>query len=177
MRDVAHAARALCRRFDPDQAALYASLAGFPQAQIGNAPGNYIPNAPAMWPRPASRSARRLAGSARCAGAIWREPAHRRQRVPFAAVSTFNGRVGYRSDNGWRMQLDALNLLNTKTNQITYAYGSLIKTDSLYNLCFPARIAPAAGVPERRDGSCPASDRAVGDQTYACRNLLRGPPH
>jgi len=31
--------------FDSDQAALYASLAGFPQAQIGNAPGNYIPNA------------------------------------------------------------------------------------------------------------------------------------
>ena len=37
-----------------------------------------------------------------------------------------------------------LNLLNTKANQITYAYGSLIKTDSLYNLCFPAQIAPAA---------------------------------
>jgi hypothetical protein len=34
--------------FDSAQAALYASLAGFPQAQIGNAPGNYIPNAPAM---------------------------------------------------------------------------------------------------------------------------------
>jgi len=31
--------------FDSDQAALNASLAGFPQAQIGNAPGNYIPNA------------------------------------------------------------------------------------------------------------------------------------
>ncbi len=31
---------------DRDQAALYASLAGFPAAQIGNAPGNYIPGAP-----------------------------------------------------------------------------------------------------------------------------------
>jgi hypothetical protein len=28
--------------FDGDQAAMYDSLAGFPQAQIGNAPGNYI---------------------------------------------------------------------------------------------------------------------------------------
>ena len=28
-----------------------------------------------------------------------------------------------------------LNLLNSRTNQITYAYGSLIKTDTLYNLC------------------------------------------
>src|SRR5262249_41012277 len=34
--------------FDADQAALYASLAGFPQAQMGNAAGNYIPNAPAV---------------------------------------------------------------------------------------------------------------------------------
>ena len=34
--------------YDSDQADVYASLAGFPQAQIGNAPGNYIPNAPGM---------------------------------------------------------------------------------------------------------------------------------
>jgi hypothetical protein len=33
---------------DPAQAALYASLAGFLAAQIGNAPGNYIPGAPDM---------------------------------------------------------------------------------------------------------------------------------
>ena len=33
---------------DPAQAAIYASLAGFPTAQIGNAPGNYIPGAPNM---------------------------------------------------------------------------------------------------------------------------------
>jgi len=52
--------------------------------------------------------------------------------------------VGYRFDNGWRIQLDVLNLFDTKTNQITYAYGSLIKSDSLYNLCFPVQIAPAA---------------------------------
>jgi hypothetical protein len=39
-----------------------------------------------------------------------------------------------RADNGWRIQLDVLNLFNTQANQITYAYGSLLKTDSLYNL-------------------------------------------
>jgi hypothetical protein len=55
-----------------------------------------------------------------------------------------NGRVGYRLDSGWTIQLDALNLLNTKTNQATYAYGSLIKTDSLFNLCYPVQVAPAA---------------------------------
>ena len=35
-------------------------------------------------------------------------------------------------------------LLNTKANQITYAYGSVIKSDSLYNLCFPVQVAPTA---------------------------------
>jgi hypothetical protein len=60
------------------------------------------------------------------------------------ATSIFNKRLGYRYDSGWRIQLDVLNLLNCKANQITYAYGSLIKTDSLYNLCFPVQIAPAA---------------------------------
>jgi hypothetical protein len=32
--------------------------------------------------------------------------------------------------------------LNTQANRIAYAYGSIIKTDSLYNLCFVT--APAA---------------------------------
>ena len=60
------------------------------------------------------------------------------------ATSVFNGRVGFRTNDGWRVQLDVLNLLNTRTNQISYGYGSLIKTDSLYNLCYPVRAAPAA---------------------------------
>ena len=64
------------------------------------------------------------------------------------ATSIFNGRIGYRLDNGWRIQLDGLNLLNSKANQITYAYGSLLKTDSLYAMCFPpgggASSVPAA---------------------------------
>jgi len=34
--------------YDVAQADVFASLAGFPQAQIGNAPGDYIPNAPAI---------------------------------------------------------------------------------------------------------------------------------
>ncbi len=34
--------------FDTTQEALYESLAGYPQAQIGNAPGNYVYNAPWM---------------------------------------------------------------------------------------------------------------------------------
>jgi hypothetical protein len=60
------------------------------------------------------------------------------------ATSIFNGRLGYRADNGWKIQLDVLNLLNSRTNQITYAYGSLIKTDNLYNLCLSPAPPPAA---------------------------------
>ena len=37
-----------------------------------------------------------------------------------------------------------LNLFNSKTNQITYAYGSLIKTDSLYDSASRVPTAPAA---------------------------------
>jgi outer membrane receptor protein involved in Fe transport len=131
--------------FDSAQAELYASLAGFPQAQIGNAPGNYIPNAPAMV-----ASAGFTIGEAtgwfetlrwRYLGAspLTEDNAFRSQ-----PTSIFNGRVGYRFENGWRIQLDVLNLLNSKADQITYAYGSLIKTDSLYNLCFPVQTAPSA---------------------------------
>ena len=91
------------------------------------------------WPPPASRSARRPAGSGRCAGAISASsPLTEDNAFRSPATSIFNGRLGYRFENGWRIQLDVLNLFNTQANQITYAYGSLLKTDTLYNLCFPA---------------------------------------
>ena len=60
------------------------------------------------------------------------------------ATGLLNGQLGYRFDNGWRLQLDGFNLLNSKSDQISYAYGSLLKTDSLFALCFPVQIAPAA---------------------------------
>ncbi len=131
--------------FDSDQAALYASLAGFPQAQIGNAPGNFIPNAPAMV---ASAGITLGEKTGLFATLRWRylgtSPLTEDNAFRSPPTSIFNGRIGYHFDNGWRIQLDALNLLNTHANQITYAYGSLIKTDSLYNLCFPVPLAPTA---------------------------------
>jgi hypothetical protein len=131
--------------YDGEQADLYASLAGFPQAQIGNAPGNYIPNAPAMV---ASAGITLGEKTGPFAALRWRylasSPLTEDNAFRSPATSIFNGRIGYRNADGWRIQLDVLNLLNTKANQITYAYGSLLKTDSLYNLCVPAQIAPAA---------------------------------
>jgi outer membrane receptor protein involved in Fe transport len=131
--------------YDSDQAALYDSLAGYPQAQLGNAPGNYIPNAPAM----VASAGITLGEKTGPFGTLrWRylasSPLTEDNAFRSPATSIFNGRVGYRDANGWRIQLDVLNLLNTKTNQITYAYGSLIKTDALYNLCFPVQTAHAA---------------------------------
>jgi outer membrane receptor protein involved in Fe transport len=131
--------------FDSEQADLYASLAGFPQAQIGNAPGNFIPNAPAMVASAGITVGEKIGwfGTLR-----WRylatSPLTEDNAFRSPATSIFNGRVGYRFDNGWRVQLDVLNLLDTQANQITYAYGSLLKTDSLYNLCYPVQTAPAA---------------------------------
>lgn len=131
--------------FDSGQQAVYQSLAGFPQAQIGNAPGNYIPNAPAI----VASAGITLGEKTGPFGTLrWRylgaSPLTEDNAFRSTATSIFNGRIGYRADNGWRIQLDVLNLLNSKANQVTYAYGSLIKTDSLYHLCFPVQTAPAA---------------------------------
>jgi hypothetical protein len=131
--------------FDSEQADVYASLAGFPQAQIGNAPGNYIPNAPAM----VASAGITLGEKTGPFGTLrWRylgpSPLTEDNAFRSPATSIFNGRLGYRAANGWRIQLDVLNLLNSRTNQITYAYGSLIRTDNLYNLCLSAAPPPAA---------------------------------
>ena len=40
--------------------------------------------------------------------------------------------------------LDALNLFDTKANQIMYAYGSLLKSDPLYAQCKSATPPPVA---------------------------------
>ncbi len=132
------------RGYDSEQAEVYASLAGYPEAQIGNAPGSYIPNAPAM----VASAGVTLGEKTGWFGALrWRylasSPLTEDNAFRSAATSIFNGRLGYRIDNGWRLQLDVLNLFNAQANQITYAYGSLFKTDTLYNLC-TAGTAPAA---------------------------------
>jgi outer membrane receptor protein involved in Fe transport len=54
--------------------------------------------------------------------------------VESAATTLVNGRVGYRWDNGWRIQLDGLNLLNARSNQIDYYYTSRLSGE------------PAAGI-------------------------------
>lgn len=131
--------------YDSDQAAVYASLTGYPEAQIGNAPGNCIPNAPAM----VASAGITLGERTGWFGALrWRylgsSPLTEDNAFRSQPTSVVNARLGYGADNGWRIQLDVLNLFNARANQITYAYGSLLKTDTLYNLCYPIQTAPTA---------------------------------
>jgi outer membrane receptor protein involved in Fe transport len=138
--------------FDQDQANAYAKLAAdplaTPQVLIGNAAGNFIPNAPAVV---ASAGITLGEATGWFGGLRWRYlgPSPLTEDGAFRSppTSLFNGRLGYRFDNGWRIQLDALNLLNTKTNQINYAYGSLLPNDKLYQQCIGAAgPVPSAAV-------------------------------
>jgi hypothetical protein len=138
-------ARARFLGFDAAQEQLYRSLAGFPQAQIGNAPGNFVFNAPWM----VASAGLTLGEATGWFGALrWRfissRPLTEDGVFRSPPLSPFNGEIGYRFTNGWRVQLDALNLLNVHTDQATYAYGSLLKTDSLFAMCFPKIGPPTA---------------------------------
>jgi opacity protein-like surface antigen len=122
--------------FDTTQAALFSSLAGTPQAQIGNAPGNFVYNAPWMV---ASAGITLGEKTGWFSSLRWRyissRPLTEDGVFQSPPSNLFNGAVGYRFDNGWSITLDALNLLNSTTDNATYAYGSLLTTDHLYGDC------------------------------------------
>jgi len=130
--------------YDAAQEALYVSLAGYPQSQIGNAPGNDVYNAPWMV---ASAGVTLGEDKGWFGDLRWRyissRPLTEDGVFQSAPLSIFNGQIGYRFDNGWRIQLDGLNLLNSRSDQATYAYGSLLKTDSLFTLCNVTKPPPA----------------------------------
>jgi hypothetical protein len=131
--------------YDFEQAKLYQSLAGYPVAEIGNLPGNYIPNAPWII----ASAGVTLGEKTGWFGTLrWRylgtTPLTEDNVFRSPPTSLFNGRLGYAFDNGWKVQLDGLNLFDTKTNQITYAYGSLLKSDPLYAQCKSATPPPVA---------------------------------
>src|SRR5262249_33798320 len=122
-----------------DQADAYQQLVreGAPaNVLIGNAPGNFIPNAPNVV---ASAGITLGEKTGWFGGLRWRylgpSPPTADGALKSPPTSIFNARLGYTFDNGWRLQLDALNLFNTKANQINYAYGSLLPTDKLFKQC------------------------------------------
>jgi opacity protein-like surface antigen/outer membrane receptor protein involved in Fe transport len=135
--------RARFAAFDTAQQQLYDSLVGFPQAQIGNAPGNLVPEAPWMV---ASAGITLGEQTGWFSTLRWRyisdRPLTEDGVFQSPPINVINGRVGYRFANGWRIQLDALNLLNSTSYNASYAYGALLPSDSLFAKCFPASGAP-----------------------------------
>jgi opacity protein-like surface antigen len=131
--------------FDLAQAQLYESLAGFPQAQIGNAPGNFIPEAPWMV---ASAGITLGEKTGWFSSLRWRyissRPLTEDGLFQSPPLNTINADVGYRFTNGWRFQFDALNLMNSTSYNASYAYGALLTTDSLFAKCFPTPKIPVA---------------------------------
>jgi len=133
--------------YDGAQAALYYSLAGFPEAQIGNAPGHYVPGAATTV---GSIKATIGEKTGWFAGLEYRyfgpRPLTEDGAFFSPATGLLNARLGYRFENGWTLQLDGLNITDSKSDQITYAYGSLLKTDPLYYQCngLAGPVPPAA---------------------------------
>ena len=111
---------------------------------LGNAPGNYIPEAPPV----VASIAVELGEQTGWFGALKFRfkaayPLTEDGYFKAPAAGWVDVRGGYRWENGLKLQIDAFNLLNSRSDQITYAYGSLLPTDPLYAPCQNS-VAPAA---------------------------------
>jgi hypothetical protein len=122
--------------YDGAQAALYYSLAGYPQAEIGNAPGNYVPGAATIVGSINLTLGEKTGWyGGLCYRYFGRRPLTEDGAFFSPATGLLSARVGYRFDNGWTLQLDGTNITDSRSDQITYAYGSLPKTDALFTQC------------------------------------------
>jgi outer membrane receptor protein involved in Fe transport len=131
--------------YDYGQAIAYNELAGYPLAQIGNAPGNFIPGAPNVVGT-INLTLGEKTGWFGGLGYRYFGPRPLTEDNAFISPATglLNARAGYNFENGWKIQLDAFNITNSRSDQITYAYGSFLKTDSLYAACNGPVPPPAA---------------------------------
>jgi hypothetical protein len=113
--------------YDRAHAALYYSLAGFSEAQIGNAPGNYDPGAATI----VGSINLTLGEKTGWFGGLGyryfgRRPLTEDGAFFSPATDLLRARVGNTFDNGWTIQLDGLNITDSRSDQIN-AYGSLLK--------------------------------------------------
>ncbi len=136
------------RGFDTEQAQLYTQLlqpdaVGF-GTFLGNAPGNFLVNAVPIVATATFELGEKLGWF----GALKYRYLSARALTEDAylkapATGTLNIRLGYRWEGGWKFQIDGFNILNSRSDQITYGYGSLIRTDPLYGACL-AGAAPGS---------------------------------
>ena len=81
--------------------------------------------------------------------------------------------MGYQFTNGWRIQLDALNLLNSSSYNASYAYGALLQSDALFAKCFPSSGAPTVPAAVCQNGFMDYSIHPL--DSLAVRLTLAGP--
>jgi opacity protein-like surface antigen len=128
------------RGWDTAQTLAYASLIT-PDAigyftYLGNAPGNYIPEGPPLVASVALEVGKKTGwfGSSKY---IFKGAYPLTEDGYFKAPASgwLDLRVGYAWENGLKLHLDVFNALNSRTDQISYAYGSLLQNDPLYYAC------------------------------------------
>jgi hypothetical protein len=138
--------QARLRGFDTPQALAYFDLlnpASYPYGTyIGNAPGNFIAQSLGV----VATAGLELGEQTGWFGALkFRytgvRPLTEDGALRGPATGVMNARVGYRFDNGWAVRADVFNMFGSRSDQITYGYGSLLPTDPLYTLC-KAGVAP-----------------------------------
>jgi outer membrane receptor protein involved in Fe transport len=125
--------------FDAQQAVNYALyLSGgpgsdgglWPLGRPGLSPGNYLSLAP-VW---VSTWGVELGEKTGWFGALrgryfGARPLTEDGQIQSHATFTVNARLGYRFENGWKVQLDAFNILNSRADQIDYAANVFGKQD------------------------------------------------
>ena len=162
------------RGWDTAQSAIYSTLLT-PDAigyftYLGNAPGNYIPEGPPLVASVALELGKKT-GWFGASKYIFKGAYPLTEDGYFKAPASgwLDLRLGYRWKNGLGLHLDVFNALNSRTDQISYAYGSLLQTDPLYGAC--------------QSGAAPASVCAIGQmdrhfhplEPTAARVTLSGP--
>ncbi len=106
------------------------TLAALGDPTLGNAPGNYLVNAPEI----VALAGLELGEKTGWFGGfkyryVGVRPLTEDGFLKSPAAGTVNARVGYRWDNGWRLQIDAFNIFNSRSDQITYGYRSRLRNE------------------------------------------------
>jgi hypothetical protein len=119
----------------------------FPLTLRGNAPGNYLINAPVII----ATGGVELGEKTGWFGALryryfGSRPLTEDGQIRSIAAGTLNARLGYRFDNGWKVQLDGFNITNNRGDAVAYGYGSFMRTDFLF---FPAYPGGSVGIMDR----------------------------
>ncbi len=111
---------------------------------LGNAAGNYIPEAPSVVASVGLDVGKAIgwfgALKYRFKGAY---PLTEDGYLRAPSTGWLNLSGGYRWENGLKLQADIFNAVNARSDQITYGYGSLLPTDQLFTQCANG-TAPAA---------------------------------